>query len=381
MKRKILGFVLLLSTGMLLGACSSKTDKIQEEGDQQEALMEQAEEEEQDEDGQETEDASDQKILLLRSGQKSVEGNVLRDTLQEAGYQVQVEYAEMDGEKQKEQLEAVKEDQVQAVVIEPVETDGMEEFLKEIDEAGIGIICYGRLFSDTEAVDAYVVNDYYDQGIQTGQQMEELRDLKDRTREEPVTMEVFLTEEENINDHVFYLGLMDVLSPYIEEGIVVSRAGRDTFPEMTVENGTKENARMLCEEILEEYYQDNAPDLVYVSDDAMTQGICSVLEMEEDAAAGDEGGEERTEQEGPLVIGQGFSLLTANRISTGRQVAAFCQDTEKLADCCLQALQDYFSGEESDDISREYDNGVEIVPAYTAESVWADASNYEDFLE
>ena len=133
--------------------------------------------------------------------------------------------------------------------------------------------------------------------------------------------------------------------------------------------------------------------MIYASGDLMTQGVCIALDKAGFAVPGETGEEEGTDQsrekadteetvpEWPMVIGSGFTVLTANRISTGRQTMAFHQEEDALAECCVQALEEYFTGEQSDDVSSEYDNGVEIVPAYTAAPVPVDFSNYEDFLE
>lgn len=393
MKKKLPGIFLMLSLGLLLGACSSKTDKIQEEGDQQEALMEQEETEEENEESQEQEKVSGQQITVLLAGEKEEQETVLSDLLLEEGYQVQTEYAGMDSKTQAQQLEKAARAQAAAVVVEPVKTSGMEASLEKAAEAGVGIICYGQLFMNTEYVDAYVVNDHYEQGVQTALQIEELQDLEHRTEENPVTLEIFLEDGNNINDQVFYLGLMGTLATYVEDDVLVIRSGRDTFQEVTVQDSSKENARVLCEEILEDFYQEDGPDVIYASGDLMTQGVCSALDKAGFAVPGETGEEEGTDQsrekadteetvpEWPMVIGSGFTVLTANRISTGRQTMAFHQEEDALAECCVQALEEYFTGEQSDDVSSEYDNGVEIVPAYTAAPVPVDFSNYEDFLE
>ena len=398
MKKKLPGIFLMLSLGLLLGACSSKTDKIQEEGDQQEALMEQEETEEENEESQEQEKVSGQQITVLLAGEKEEQETVLSDLLLEEGYQVQTEYAGMDSKTQAQQLEKAARAQAAAVVVEPVKTSGMEASLEKAAEAGVGIICYGQLFMNTEYVDAYVVNDHYEQGVQTARQIEALQELEHRTEENPVTLEIFLEDGDNINEQVFYLGLMGTLSSYVEDHILVIRSGRDTFQEVTVRDGSKENARVLCEEILEDFYQEDGPDVIYASGDLMTQGVCIALDKAGFAVPCETDEEQETDQtreeadpeetdtketayEWPMVIGSGFTVLTANRISTGRQTMAFHQEEDALAECCVQALEEYFTGEQSDDVSSEYDNGVEIVPAYTAAPVPVDFSNYEDFLE
>lgn len=389
MKKRIPGALALLGLSLFLAGCSSKTDKIQEEGDRQEALMEQEQEEPEEEQEKSEETEADQKVTVLLAGKRGDENSFLREKLREEGYQVQIRYAGMDAKTQEEQLREAVEEQTQAVVLEPVALYGMEDVLQEAGQAGIGIVSYGRLLMDTEHVDAYVTYDAYEQGTELGSQTEERLELKEHTAEDPVTIEIFLGGGEDRNDEVFCMGLLEVLSPYLEEGTLVSRAGRDTLQEMEVKDGSAENAGDELGQLLETSYEGEAPDVICVSADALAQGICKALEKAGYKAPAEEDSTEKTEEDSadraeagwPLVMGGRLSVQAANRIGTGRQALAFYQDTEGLADACARALEEYFAGEISEDVSMEYDNGVQIVPAYTAETVPADASGYESYLE
>lgn len=379
MKKRILTILLPLAMGLILCACESKEDKIQEEGDQQEALMEAGTEGE--EVKEEPAEAAGGTVAVLLAGsriQESQESAALFQSLEGEGFTVQMEFANGEKEIQTGQLEELAQEKIRGLILEPVESDGMDSWLKTVSDSGAFVVSYGDLVMNTGYVDAYVTFDYYSQGKELGEWLEEQTGLRGREADNPAYVELFALD--TINDKVCYLGLMDVLTPYYEEGILVAASGQKSFEDISSESGQEGYSR--CQTILEEFYGDNGPDAICAMSDGMAGEVSRALEKASYELQKE--GEEEDERSvnprlWPLVSGGNLDANGKNRIATGRQAVSFYGSHEDLADLSAEVMHELVSGEELEDASMEYDNGVKIVEAYLGGTELVDFDNLKDY--
>lgn len=388
MKNKILTVLFAISVSLFLGACESKEDKIQEEGDKQEALMETAEEEE--ESAPEINKETGQKVAVLFAGQEfqmKEEREQLQESLEKEGYVPVFAYGNGNAESQQKQLEKALKGEVQALVISPVAGGEMGQLLEKAKEQGIPVIAYENLLMDTEAVTSYVTFDFYGQGQAMARELIKKAGLEEKEWETAVTIEIFLDSTSNINNRVFYLGLMEELSPYLEEGRLVCLSGRDTFEKAALEVSGQKKIEAACEEVLERFYKEQPLDIVCVSSDMLAKGVCGALERAEYKMKDEEDKEEEKasreeeEKEWPLVCGGHLSLSAENRIRAGKQAFSFYEDRLALAKSCAEAVSHALKEESTKDLSRQYDNGTQIVPAYLTDTSMVDAKEYAESEE
>lgn len=365
MRKKILAILLTISMSLFLGACESKEDKIQEEGDQQEALMEK-EAEEEEESKPEIKEESGKRVAVLFSDEEKnrrEESDLLRDKLGESGHEVKMYYAHEESDRQKEQLQKVLDEDLQVIVVEPVAVQGMKEELQRAAELGISVISYDKLLIDTEDVYAYVSFDYYKQGMKTGQRIIEEKNLANAGADEPLFMEVFTGGIYDVTGRIFYMGLTKELSDYLDKGMIISKSGRNTFESASIEGRNREKAEEKCREILETYYSEEPVDIICTTFDDMTEGVCMALEKDFYELTGEDA-EEVPEKPWPLVTGGRYLPVTAGRIREERQSFSFETDRKELADVCAKVVESCLKDEKLEDASQMYDNGAKIVPAY-----------------
>ncbi len=92
-----------------------------------------------------------------------------KDALDEAGYDVEILFSQGSSAKEKENVEALITKGVQVLIICPQDGDAAAAAVEEAREAGIKVISYDRLITNTEAVDYYVTFDSVAVGAKQGQ--------------------------------------------------------------------------------------------------------------------------------------------------------------------------------------------------------------------
>ncbi|MGI6069193.1 MAG: substrate-binding domain-containing protein [Blautia sp.] len=364
MRRKILAFLLPLAVGLSLCACESKEDKIQEEGDKQEALMEAEAENEEAQEAPAGEAGGTVAILLANDPAGELEeSEVLVNTLKEAGYAVELSFANGQQKTQKTQLEGLALKEIRGLILEPVQPEGLDEGLEAVSDTGAYVVSYKDLVMDTEYVDAYVTFDYYSQGKETGEWLEDQLELEGREVSGPAYMEVLAGD--SINERVYYMGLMEVLSPYDEEGVLVAASGADRLEVRPEKSGQKTVAQ--CQEVLRKFYGDKQLDAVCATSDKLAGDMCRALDAASyEVVREDEPVNVSDNKLWPVVTGCEIDAGGKSRIAAGWQSLSSYGSREELAKLGGEVLHSLILGDEPDDPSKEYDNGVKIVDAYLA---------------
>lgn len=295
------------------------------------------------------------------------DGANMKEQLEAAGYEVNLQYANNDVALQVSQLENMILDGVNVLVIASIDGSALGTVLADAKEAGIPVIAYDRLIMETDAVSYYATFDNYMVGTIQGNYMVDALGLE--TLEGTVNMEIFGGSADDNNARFFYAGAIDVIMPYIESGKVVVPSGQIEFEAIATPSWSSENAQNRMDNLIAANYSDGTKlDAVLCSNDSTALGVTNSL-----VGAGFE--------EFPFITGQDCDIANMKNVLLGRQSMSIFKDTRTLAEKVVGMVNAIMQGTEPEVNDTEtYDNGVGIVPTYLCAPVFADANNYTELL-
>ena len=297
------------------------------------------------------------------------DGANMKAQLEALGYNVELQYAEDDVQMQVSQIENMIASGVDCLVIASIDSVALTGVEAQAKDAGIPIIAYDRLLMETDAVSYYASFDNEGVGRAIGEYIETAKDLKNAT--ESYTIEFFMGSPDDNNAVLLYNGVMKVLQPYLDSGVLVCKSGRTSFEETCILRWSQETAQKNCEDYLAGFYADEDLDIACTAFDGFAYGCRSALE-----AAGYKVGENW-----PLITGQDAELMATKNIISGYQTMSIAKDTRTLAEKCVTMVNAVLTGAEPEiNDTTTYDNGVFVVPSYLCTPVAVDANNYEAVL-
>ncbi len=291
------------------------------------------------------------------------DGNALKDTLEEQGFTVDLQYAEDDIPTQVSQVENMITKGAEALIIAAIDGTTLTNILADAGDAGIPVIAYDRLIRDSENVDYYATFDNFLVGQQqawtilNGLGLAEL----DGTPIEgapagPFNIELFAGSLDDNNAFFFFNGAMDVLQPLVDDGTLVVKSGQTDIEQAATLRWDGEEAQSRLENIITSTYSDGSKINAVLSPyDGISRGIISALE-----GAGYSVGEGW-----PIISGQDAEVDSVKAILAGEQYATIFKDTRELAKVAAGMAEALLNGETPETNDTEtYDNGVKVVPSF-----------------
>lgn len=294
--------------------------------------------------------------LPEESQQWKENAHLLRQELQALGFEVKTEYAQNDPQMQLKQIKALAEEQAACLVIAPADAMALTQELEESDVAGIPVVAYDRQLQDLEAADAAVGFDYFAIGQALGQYIVSARELD--TAKEPLSVEFIMGSAEDDRAVQLHTGLMQSLQPYLDAGTLVCPSGRTSFADTYTLQEDPQAVKQKLSKTLAEHYQDRQLDVLCVASDQMAAACAETL-----AEAG------YTEENWPLITGQGGRLEAVKQIIAQKQTVTVYKDRAALAKACAQQVNSLVAGAMISDEDRpQFQNAV------------VDVQNYEKLL-
>lgn len=295
------------------------------------------------------------------------DGANMEKQLQDAGYEVDLQYASNDIATQVSQIENMISSGAQVLVIASIDGDSLGTVLAQAKEAGISVIAYDRLIMNSDAVSYYATFDNYMVGTKQGEYIKEQLDLDNA--EGPFNLEIFTGDPGDNNARFFYGGAIDVLKPYIDSGKLVVKSGQVDFDNVATANWSTENAQSRMDAIISANYADGTKlDAVLCSNDSTALGVTNSLEANYTG-------------EWPIITGQDCDVANVKNMIAGKQSMSIFKDTRDLAAKTVEMVDAIMKGSEAPvNDTKTYDNGTGIIPSYLCEPVFADANNYKQLL-
>lgn len=372
MKSKLLG--VLLSVAMvatLLSGCGSKAETAAPAGDETKV-----------EENATTEEAKSNTgagktigvAMPTQSSERWInDGADMKEQLEALGYSVELQYAEDDVQAQVSQIENLIAKNVDCLVIAAVDSSALVNALAQAKAAGIPVIAYDRLLMDTDAVSYYATFDNKGVGTAIAKYVEEKMDLANAEKDgKSYTCELFMGSPDDNNAVFLYNGVMEVLQPYFDNGVLVCKSGQLDFDSNNTLRWSQETAQSRCENILTANYADAKLDIAISAYDGLSYGVRSALEGAGYVAGG---------EDWPLITGQDAETMACKNILAGYQTMSICKDTSLLASKCVTMVQAVLEGTEPEiNDSEQYNNNVLTVPSYLCTPVPVDKDNLKEVI-
>ncbi len=295
------------------------------------------------------------------------DGANMQAQLEEAGYEVDLQYANNDSNQQLQQVETMISEGADVLVIAAIEGSSLGEALDMAAENEIPVIAYDRLLMESDAVSYYATFDNYKVGTVQGTYIKDALDLENA--DGPFVMEITAGDPGDNNARYFYQGAMDVLQPYIDDGKIVVTSGQTSFEEVATAKWDTATAQTRAEGILDSFYTDGTNiDAWLCSNDSTAIGVVNALEAKYTGNY-------------PIVTGQDCDIVATKNIIAGKQSMSIFKDTRTLAAQVVKMVGQIINGEEVDVNDTEtYDNNVIVVPSFLCDPVFADINNYKELL-
>ncbi len=295
------------------------------------------------------------------------DGANMQAQFEEAGYEVDLQFASNDVQTQLSQVENMINSGCDVLVISAIEGSSLGSALALAKENEIPVIAYDRLLMDSDGVSYYATFNNYMVGTIQGTYVKEALDLDNA--EGPFYMEITAGDPGDNNARYFYQGAIDVVMPYIESGKLVVKSGQVDFTEVATPTWATEVSQNRAENILSSFYADGSNvDVWLCSNDSTALGVANALAANYNGTY-------------PVITGQDCDIANTKNMIAGKQSMSVFKDTRTLAAQVVKMVGQILKGEEVDVNDTEtYDNNVIVVPSFLCEPVFADANNYKELL-
>ncbi|MFC4071446.1 multiple monosaccharide ABC transporter substrate-binding protein [Actinoplanes subglobosus] len=286
------------------------------------------------------------------------------------GYRTDMQYADDDVQLQVQQIDEMVENKVRALVIGAIDGTALKGVLAKAAAADIPVISYDRLIRDSGDVDFYATFDNFKVGVEQASALVDA--LGVRTGKGSFHLELFAGSPDDNNATFFFNGAMSVLKPYISSGRLRVRSGETTFAQVATMRWDAAVARERMTRLLGSDYGQARVDAILSPYDGISRGILAALEEDGYGSKG---------RKLPVITGQDAELDSVKLIAAGKQTETVYKDTRELAKVAVQMTNALLTdGEPMVNDTKQYHNGVEIVPTFLLQPVNVDRSNYERVL-
>ena len=154
--------------------------------------------------------------MPTKSSQRWIQdGDNIKKQLEEAGFQVDLQYAEDDIPTQVSQVENMVTKGDQILVLASIDGTALGDVLETAESQNIPVIAYDRLIRESDTVDYYTTFDNFKVGVQ---QAESLVEGLKATGDGPYNVELFAGSPDDNNATFFWNGVISHLQPMIDSG-------------------------------------------------------------------------------------------------------------------------------------------------------------------
>ena len=204
------------------------------------------------------------------------DGDAMVKLFTEAGYAVDLQYAEDDIPNQLAQIENMITKGDKVLVIAAIDGTTLSNALENAAAAGVKVIAYDRLIRDSANVDYYATFDNFKVGVQQATSL--VNGMKERFPDtKPLNVELFGGSPDDNNAFFFYDGAMSVLQPLIDSGDIVIGSGQVGMDKVGTLRWDGAVAQARMDNLLSANYTDKVLNGALSPYDGLSIGILSSL--------------------------------------------------------------------------------------------------------
>lgn len=247
--------------------------------------------------------------------------DMFKENCSDAGIDCTIQFANGGVAEQQNQISAMIENGVKVLIIGAIDGSQLGTQLAQAKAAGITIIAYDRLLTNTKDIDYYIAYDNFGVGQLQGQAL--LEGLEAKAGDSPWDIELFAGSPDDSNSLKFFDGAMDVLQDKIDDGTLVVKSGQKDFTQVATQGWLPKNAQDRMSALLTSTYQgDEVPDGVLSPNDTLGRAIITAVEQ-----AG---------KPIPVVTGQDSEDESVTWVVQGKQYSTIFKDTRPLVAGAVQ---------------------------------------------
>lgn len=243
-------------------------------------------------------------------------GERIRECLQKMGYEVELQFAENQEKRQKEQIENMIGRGCRLLIVLAEDDVGIRAALLQAKGEGIPVIAYESPTLLDEVIDYRIGFEDGNVGRQQGNYLIEMLRLEEG--EGTYYLELFAGDLDKEKGQIFYEGVMEVLSPYIEKGNLIIGSGQRELEQVWIENGNGQQAKYRMKNIVASYYAGEMDlNAVICATDSLALGVVQGLDSSYGGAW-------------PIVTGQGCDKENEKVLKKGKQTMSLYKDSAGL---------------------------------------------------
>ena len=299
------------------------------------------------------------------------------DAFAAAGYDVEILFSEATSAKERENVESLITKGIQVLIICPQDSTAAAAAAEEARDAGVKVISYDRLITDTDAVDYYLTFDSVSVGAAQAQY------LVDNATGTGNPLYLYAGAASDNNAFIFFQGAWNVLQPLIADGTFVIKnsskavALQDTQLDATADheaiggiigqittNWDFEDAKSLAEANLTVASAADKGDVfILAPNDGTGRALADAFAADSDVT-------------NYVVTGQDAEIASVQYIIDGKQSMTVLKDVRTLVSDAIAAAIAYLGGSEPK-ATTTYNNGVIDVPCMPSVVVTVDQGNVQ----
>jgi putative multiple sugar transport system substrate-binding protein len=300
-----------------------------------------------------------------------------RDALKAAGYEVEILFSQGSSAKEKENVEALLTKGIQVLIITPQDGNAAAAAVEEARRAGVKVISYDRLITNTDAVDFYVTFDSVAVGAAQGQY------LIDKATGTGNPLYLYAGAASDNNAFLFFEGAWSVLQPKIADGTFVIKNSSEAVNLQGKAALTRDEMSKILGQITTNWDFNTAKNLAeanLTATSASDKGAVYILAPNDgtaraiaDAFAADR------EVTSFVVTGQDAEKASVQYIIDGKQSMTVFKDVRTLVKDAIDMAVILLTNQ-APQTTGSYDNGKIQVPAKQSEVISVDKANVKAAL-
>jgi putative multiple sugar transport system substrate-binding protein len=298
--------------------------------------------------------------------------NRFKDALEKENYSVEILFSQGDSAKEKQNVETLISKGIKVLIICPHDSTAAAASAEAARAAGVKVISYDRLITDTEAVDYYVTFDSVSVGKAQGQY------LVDHATGTGNPLYLYAGAASDNNAFLFFEGAWSVLQPKIVDGTFVIKNSSEAVALQDKPTLTREEMGRIIGQITTNWDFNVAKNLAESNLTAATaadKGDVFILAPNDgtaraiaDAFAAD------TDVTSYVITGQDAEIASVQYIIDGKQSMTVLKDVRVLVADAIKAAVIFLEGG-TPEATTTYNNGVIDVPAKPSEVISVDRTN------
>ena len=295
-----------------------------------------------------------------------------KEALQKEGYSVEILFSQGDSAKEKQNVETLISKGIKVLIICPHDSTAAAASAEAARAAGVKVISYDRLITDTDAVDYYVTFDSVSVGKAQGQY------LVDHATGTGNPLYLYAGAASDNNAFLFFEGAWSVLQPKIVDGTFVIKNSSEAVALQDKPTLTREEMGRIIGQVTTNWDFNVAKNLAESNLTAATaadKGDVFILAPNDgtaraiaDAFAAD------TDVTSYVITGQDAEIASVQYIIDGKQSMTVLKDVRVLVADAIKAAVTFLEGG-TPEATTTYNNGVIDVPAKPSEVISVDRTN------